>query len=87
MSLNQIARLGDSGSHGGSISTASTVVYADGIGIARDQDTYSCAIHGDNPLISGSNGVYVDGRLVIRVGDSASCGAVINSGSEVVYSY
>ncbi len=78
----QIARLGDPSSHGGTIITSSNTVLADGIGIARQGDLHSCPIpgHGVTELFSDSV-TKVEGHSVIRVGDTAGCGAVISSGS------
>ena len=88
MALSPAARLGDPSDHGGSIVSASSTVFADMIGRARNGDSHSCPIpgHGVTALISGSSGVYVDGLLVIRVGDKAGCGAAISSGSPTVSS-
>jgi uncharacterized Zn-binding protein involved in type VI secretion len=78
-------RLGDLGSHGGVIVTASdTVARADGIPIARIGDTYACALHGPVPLATGSPTVNDGGKPVVRLGDLASCGAVMVSASTTV---
>jgi len=82
--LSPIARLGDTSDHGGTIISASKVVFADGIGIARAGDRHSCPRpgHGVTPLSSDS--VHqVEGRWIVRIGDTAGCGAVITSGSPV----
>jgi uncharacterized Zn-binding protein involved in type VI secretion len=84
--MQAVARLGDTGSHGGSITTASTDVFADGKGVARVGDTYNCPIHGPNPIVSGSNLYYVDNKQVVRVGDTTQCGATITTGSPTVFS-
>jgi len=75
-----IARLGDTGSHGGSILSASPKIKVDGIFVARHGDSYFCNIHGMQTLISGAK-TKADGISIVRVGDSASCGSVIINGS------
>lgn len=79
--MPKVARLGDPGSHGGVIVTASPDVYANGIKVARIGDTYACPIHGPNPIVEGSPDVYANDRKVARVGDATACGAVISDGS------
>ena len=76
-----VARKGDSGSHGGVITTGSPTGSADGRPIARVGDTYACPIHGPNPIAEGSPAYSLDGRKVARVGDKTQCGATITSGS------
>jgi uncharacterized Zn-binding protein involved in type VI secretion len=79
-----VARIGDPGSHGGVIASGSPDVLTNGIGTARDGDTYDCAMHGPNALIS-TRAETANGRPVVCVGDSASCGAVITAGSPNVF--
>lgn len=50
-----IVRLGDAGSHGGAVASASGKLDAEGAAVARIGDTYSCPIHGDNPIVQGSS--------------------------------
>jgi uncharacterized Zn-binding protein involved in type VI secretion len=76
-----VARLGDTGDHGGEIATGSPTGSADGSPIARIGDTYACPIHGPNPIVTGSSIYSLDGAQVARIGDSTACGAVITSGS------
>ncbi len=76
-----VARLGDPGSHGGSIVTASPDTDCDGIPVARLGDTYACPIHGPNPIVEGSPTTDVNSRNVARVGDATACGARIAAGS------
>lgn len=42
---------------------------------------HSCPIHGTGTVVSGAATADVNGRPIARVGDSISCGAVIQSGS------
>lgn len=79
------ARLGDLGSHGGVIVTASEDVFTNSRGQARIGDIYACAIHGLNPIIEGSPDTYANSRNVARVGDLTECGAVIVTGSPDVF--
>lgn len=53
-----VIRLGDAGSHGGAVSTASTKTFAEGPGVARIGDIYDCPIHGPNPIVSGSDDTF-----------------------------
>jgi uncharacterized Zn-binding protein involved in type VI secretion len=75
------ARLGDSISHGGAITSASPDHVTDGIPTARLGDSAVCAIHGGVTIVAGSGFTKVNGRPRARVGDAVSCGAVISSGS------
>lgn len=77
-----IARHGDS--CGGSIVATAATVRVDGLPVARVGDAITP--HGDPPhhaavLESGSPTVLVEGRAVVRVGDRASCGHLVSSGS------
>lgn len=76
-----VARLGDSGSHGGSIVTACQHTRSDGIRVARVGDAYACPIHGPNPIAAGSAIFTVEGARAARIGDPTACGASITSGS------
>jgi uncharacterized Zn-binding protein involved in type VI secretion len=76
-----IARLGDTGTHGGAITTGSPDVFVNAIPIARVTDIYTCAIHGPNPIIEGSSLLTANGLPVARIGDATACGATIASGS------
>lgn len=40
-----------------------------------------CPLHGMGTVVTGSTGVLVNGRAVVRRGDKASCGAVVVTGS------
>ena len=79
--MPKVARLGDPGTHGGAIVTASPDTYCDGIKVARVGDTYACPAHGPNPIVAGSPTTFVNSRAVARVGDPTACGAVIAAGS------
>lgn len=79
--MAKIVRVGDPGSHGGSVVNGSPTVSANGKQAARVGDTYSCPIHGPNPITSGSGDTFANGRAVARVGDSTACGATLTDGS------
>lgn len=79
--MPKTARLGDPGSHGGTIVTGSPDVILNGKNVARVGDTYACPIHGPNPIVEGSPDDFVNGKKVARVGDATECGAVITDGS------
>lgn len=79
--MARVARIGDSGSHGGSLTTGSPTGKADGRKIVRVGDLYACPEHGPNPVASGSASYTLDGRQVARLGDRTQCGATITSGS------
>jgi uncharacterized Zn-binding protein involved in type VI secretion len=79
--MPDIIRIGDPGSHGGSVTTGSPDVTANGIPVARVGDTYSCPIHGPNPIVTGSPDVTANGQAVARVGDTTACGATLQAGS------
>lgn len=89
MSGKGAARIGDSGSHGGTLVTGSPTTFVDGIACVRVGDTYACppplAGHGPNPVSGGSSTVFVDGKAVARCGDPCSCGASISSCSNDVF--
>ena len=79
--MANIMRVGDSGSHGGSITTGSANVSANGKQVACVGDTYSCPIHGANPITTGSGNTFANGKAVARVGDTTACGASLQTGS------
>jgi len=76
------ARLNDPSSHGGKIISASSNLRANGIAVARQGDMHQCPIsgHGTTPLTAITTKTR-NGQLLITVGATAGCGAVINSGS------
>ena len=78
---DQIARLGDSSSHGGTIISGASRTLINGIPATRKGDLHSCPEHGINYITSGSNNVFIEGSPAARVGDTCGCGAVIISGS------
>jgi len=79
--MAKIIRIGDPGSHGGSVTTGSPDTFANGLKVARVGDTYSCPIHGANPIVTGSADTTANGQAVARVGDTTACGATLQAGS------
>ncbi len=79
--------LGDKHSHGGTVTSASTIAKIDGKGIARRNDTVSCPIHGSNHIDEGDDTAIIENQAVARDGHKTKCGAVLiasqsNTGSE-----
>jgi uncharacterized Zn-binding protein involved in type VI secretion len=78
---NPIARLGDTSSHGGTITTSAARTKVEGHLVARVGDTLNCPIHGPNAITTGSPKFSVEGALVARSGSVTVCGAVIIGGA------
>jgi uncharacterized Zn-binding protein involved in type VI secretion len=76
-----IVRLGDPGSHGGSVVSSASKWRCEGALIARKGDTYSCPIHGPNPIVGGSSIWKCEGADIARHGDPTACGASVISGA------
>lgn len=76
-----IARKGDQSSHGGTIISGSSNTLTNGLPTAREGDMHSCPRHPPSALTPITKTTKVNGRLVITVGATAGCGAVIISGS------
>jgi uncharacterized Zn-binding protein involved in type VI secretion len=76
-----VIRIGDPGSHGGSVTTGSPDTTVNGLAVARVGDTYDCPDHGPNPIVTGSPDTTVNGLAVARVGDTTACGATLQGGS------
>lgn len=79
--MARIIRIGDTGSHGGSVTTGSPDTFANGLAVARVGDTYNCPIHWPNAIVTGSPDTNANGRAVARVGDTTACGATLQGGS------
>lgn len=77
------ARVGDTISHGGSITSGALKVQTNGLAAARLGDAVSCDIHGAQTIDSGSANVVCEGAPRARVGDVTTCTppATITSGS------
>lgn len=76
-----IVRLGDPGTHGGSVITSASKWKCEGAFIARRGDLYDCPIHGPNPIIEGSAIHKCEGEAIARDGDATQCGATVISGA------
>lgn len=76
-----IVRLGDTGSHGGSVITSASKWRCEGALIARKGDIYDCPLHGPNPITGGSARYRFEGAPTARHGDSTACGATLISGA------
>jgi uncharacterized Zn-binding protein involved in type VI secretion len=81
-----IARVGDTMSHGNTLTNGSPNVTADSLAVVRVGDIYNCPTHGSVLMVSGSSNVFANGVAVCRLGDAASCGAVVTSASTDVLS-
>ena len=75
-----VCRTGDTGSHGGSITTGAPSVTANGLPVACNGDTYDCMRHGLQPLISVRPET-AGGQSIVCIGDMAACGSVMETGS------
>ena len=76
-----VARLGDTGSHGGTIISGSGKLTVNNRPMALVGDIYDCPKHGKNPIVTGTVGILGDNVLIAHVGSMTACGAIINSGS------
>lgn len=76
-----IARIGDSISHGGTITSGSPNWKCNGIAIARVTDTANCFVHGPVTITTGSPNYQCNGLAIARIGSLCSCGATITTGS------
>jgi uncharacterized Zn-binding protein involved in type VI secretion len=79
--MPQVARIGDSIDHGGTIIEGSPDCNCNGLAIARVGDAVICDIHGAQTITSGIDSVPVNGQAIAVVGSSVSCGAVVATGS------
>ena len=85
MSRKPVARVGDTGSHGGSIIDGSPIIRANNRPIALVGSIYNCPVHGPNPIVTGAPYVFGNDVLVAHVGSKTACGAEITSGSPDVF--
>lgn len=76
-----VVRLGDAGSHGGSVVSSASKWVCEGPLIARKGDTYDCPLHGLNPIVEGSGKWICEGAPIARHGDATACGATLISGA------
>ena len=85
MPKKPVARVGDTGSHGGSIIDGSPSVRGNNRPIALVGSTYNCPVHGPNPIVTGAPYIFGNDVLVAHVGSKTACGAEITSGSPDVF--
>lgn len=81
-----LIRVGDSTSHGGTVTQASTTMRSeDGRGFARVGDAVTCPIkgHGTNAIATGDPTFILDDRPVAREGDKTECGATLIASQHV----
>ena len=76
-----VARVGDAGSHGGSIVTGDLTIIVNDRPVARVGDIYMCPRHGPNPIITGAPSIFGSHLLISHVGCKTACGATIVEGS------
>jgi uncharacterized Zn-binding protein involved in type VI secretion len=80
--MQQVIRLGDTSSHGGSMVSASGLHRVNGIVVCVSGDVHSCPLKGHGrTAVTASRTFTSNDRPVIATGDSAGCGAVMTSGS------
>jgi uncharacterized Zn-binding protein involved in type VI secretion len=81
MSGKKVLRLGDRSDHGGYMVNASGKIKAKGIYVCTHGDQHVCPIKNHNTTsVSASTGRFkVNGRMVLRDGDVAGCGARLNA--------
>lgn len=78
------ARITDTTSHGGTIiGPGIQTVIIGGLPAAVNDSVHVCALnpqHAPGPFLLGSMTVLIGGKMALRVGDMAACGAVIVKG-------
>jgi uncharacterized Zn-binding protein involved in type VI secretion len=79
--MQPIARVGDSHSHGGTITSGAKKWSCNGAKIARVTDTALCPLHGTVTIKTGSPNWQCEGQPIARIGSLLSCDAVIETGS------
>jgi uncharacterized Zn-binding protein involved in type VI secretion len=82
-----LIRLGDPGSHGGTMITATGNFTDDGIQVCVNGDTYHCNVHGNQTVTASFSGFSANGKAVLVDGDTAACGATIGPGSPDTTAY
>lgn len=77
--MKGIIRLGDSTSHGGKVTSASSRFKVDGKPVALLGDACSCPIpyHGNPTIVEGDPDFILDGKPVVFEGHKTSCGATL----------
>lgn len=84
-----VACMGDTSSHGGTITTSGQVgnVMAAGAKVAVQGALHSCPIkgHGTTAIVPIITKTFIGGKLVVTAGAVAGCGAVMNPPDRKVY--
>lgn len=79
--MPRIIVVGDTADHGGTVIEGSPNTVAGPQGgeqpCARVGDILNCALHGPQPIVTGSPTVEINGRAAACEGDTAACGAVL----------
>jgi len=77
---------GDTGSHGGVVTSSATKTYAEGSLVVLNGDAYACAIHGAQ-TINGPISIktYAEGALIALDNATTTCGATITSSATKTY--
>jgi uncharacterized Zn-binding protein involved in type VI secretion len=80
--MAEIVRIGDTSSHGGTMTTATGRFIVNGKQVCVNSNIHSCPIlgHGDTAVTSNGS-LNSNGESVIFTGCVAGCGAVIETGS------
>lgn len=80
--MTQIVRLNDTSDHNGKMVKATGHFKVNGVTACIDGDYHECPIEGHGRTqVKSENTLKSNGKSVIRVGDRAGCGAIINKGS------
>lgn len=82
-SVQPAVRLGDASNHGGTMTSASSIITADGKKVCQNGDIHTCPItgHGATPVSATTTVLKSGAQAVVRVGDKAGCGAILVQGS------
>lgn len=76
--MTKAVLMGDVGSHGGAMTSASTSLTDGGIGVCRMGDMYSCPLHGENSIIDGCTSTLLNEGIEVALdGAKTGCGASI----------
>lgn len=80
-----VARIGDTSTHNGRITTACKKTKAEGKLIARVGDMHDCPFHGPTQIIDGSPNYLVEKKKCARTTSRTGCGAIIIGGSKKTF--